>query len=78
MWLVINGVVLLKWDEVTSLSITDWEGNTVFLPITASVCTVLSIIAVIKVSRTRVTPVQHNIIVRLSLRCASVCLSLFR
>ena len=55
MWLVINGVVLLKWDEVTSLSITDWQGNTVFLPITASVCMVLSIIAVIKVSQTRVT-----------------------
>ena len=49
MWLVLNGVVLLKWDEMTSLSITDWEGNTVFLPITASVCMVLSLIAVIKV-----------------------------
>jgi hypothetical protein len=58
MWLVINGVVLLKWDEVSSLSITDWEGNTVFLPITASVCTVLSIIAVIKVSRTNPNPKQ--------------------
>jgi hypothetical protein len=53
MWLVLNGVVLLKWDEVTSLSITDWQGNTVFLPITASVCMILSIIAVIKVSQTQ-------------------------
>jgi hypothetical protein len=50
MWLVLNGVVLLKWDEVTALSITDWEGNTVFLPITASVCMIFSLVAIIKVT----------------------------
>lgn len=50
MWLVLNGVVLLKWDEVTSLSITDWEGNTVFLPITASACMIFSLLAIVKVT----------------------------
>jgi hypothetical protein len=49
MWLVLNGVVLLKWNEMTSLTITDWEGNTVFLPITASVSMIFSTIAIVKV-----------------------------
>ena len=50
MWLVLNGVVLLNWDEVRTLSLTDWEGNTVFLPITASVSMIFSLMAIVKVT----------------------------
>ena len=41
-------LVNLKSGE--SRRITDWEGNTVFLPITASACMIFSLLAIVKVT----------------------------
>lgn len=48
MWLILNGVVDLDWNTLTSFSVTDLEGNTIFLPYTATLCILLSILSIFK------------------------------
>ncbi len=47
-WLVLNGLVDLDWNAVSSLTFTDWEGNTIYLPFTSSLCIVFSVISILK------------------------------
>ena len=47
-WLVLNGVIVLDWNQISSLSFTDLEGNTIYLPYTASLNMFFSIISILK------------------------------
>ena len=48
LWLAMCGVVELSWGKMFSLSLTDWEGNTIYLPLTAGVCIAFSILSILK------------------------------
>ena len=43
-WLALNGIILLKWSELVSLTITDWEGNEILISFAAPVCMFFSVL----------------------------------
>ena len=47
-WLVLNGVLDLGWDNLSSWTITDLEGNTISLQFTATLCIIFSVISILK------------------------------
>ena len=44
LWLAINGVILMSWNNVISLSLKDWEGNEILISFTAPVCIFFSML----------------------------------
>ena len=44
LWLAINGVILMSWNNVISLSLKDWEGNELLISFTAPVCIFFSML----------------------------------
>ena len=48
LWLVLNGIIDLDWHKVSSIYFTDFQGNTIYLPFTASLCISFSIIMILK------------------------------
>ena len=49
-WMIFNGVIKIKWNEIFSFSISDWQGNTIYLPMTASATLLFSIFSILKAS----------------------------
>ena len=47
-WLVLNGVILWDWNQVTNLTFTDPQGNTIYLPYTTSLCVCFSVVSILK------------------------------
>ena len=47
-WLVLNGVILWDWNQVTNLTFTDPQGNTIYLPYTTSLCMCFSVVSILK------------------------------
>ena len=43
-WLALNGIILLEWSELVSLTITDWQGNELLISFAAPMCIIFSII----------------------------------
>ena len=43
-WLALNGIIVLQWSELVSLTITDWEGNEILISFTAPLCMIFSIL----------------------------------
>ena len=62
MWLVLNGIIELNWNQLSNLSVSDWQGNTLYLPFTPGLCITFSVISIVKaitefnVSRIHVSP----------------------
>ena len=48
LWLALNGIVTLEWARVFTLGLTDWEGNRIFLPLTAGFCIAMSMLTILK------------------------------
>ena len=44
LWLALNGIILMEWNNLISLTITDWEGNQIFISFAAPVCIFFSIL----------------------------------
>ena len=44
LWLVLNGIIMLEWNQMMSLTITDWEGNEILISFAGPVCIVFSMI----------------------------------
>ena len=47
-WLYLNGIIAIDWNELLYGSITDAQGNRIYLPYTASLCIIFSVISILK------------------------------
>ena len=48
LWMIFNGVIQINWSQVSKLTFTDWQGNTIYLPISSSVCLLFSAASILK------------------------------
>ena len=44
LWLALNGIIVLEWNDAISFSITDWEGNEILISFAAPLCICFSIL----------------------------------
>ena len=47
LYLYINGIIEIHWSQVTDYSISDFQGNTLYLPFTPLLCVTLSIVSIL-------------------------------
>ena len=48
LWLVLNGIIVMDWNQIVSLTFQDAQGNQIFLPYTASLCIMFSVVSILK------------------------------
>ena len=48
LWLVLNGIIVIDWNQLVQLSFEDAQGNQIFLPYTASLCIMFSVVSILK------------------------------
>ena len=61
LWMMLNGVMDAPLKEFSCVTISDWEGNTVCVPIVSSLTLIFSILSILKACS---TVVQKNEILR--------------
>ena len=50
LWMMLNGVMDAPLKEFSCVTISDWEGNTVCVPIVSSLTLIFSILSILKAS----------------------------